>query len=397
MRPTVIICYESAWQYWRTPPLLRDGWINPAALDAELSANSPERRLLAPARSNARDAGRLVHSRLLGDLKGISLPVHVMVDDASSRHATDVVVAHRMPRNLPEGEVVDLGNGLGVLSSELTVLLHERQKDPIEVAKMMFEACGLFSLVPSNPRIDLVLAELVENGRISAQAYANKGIYGYCDSSGFALPTACEEDGLPLWVPSFDRYGCLTNLWKHSPLSSVEQISKALDGLEGVRGLPAARRALRAARDGAASPAEVFANLLLCSGAWMGGESWGDPDLNRQVPYAPSAKALAHSQFGVADMLWPDSCGDLEIQGKDFHADDLGFALASGRRAAFESMGYTVSELTWEQMADLELFDAVLPVLSRQLGFGLQERTPAFLRRRDELHRALFEAPYDED
>lgn len=86
---------------------------------------------------------------------------------------------------------------------------------------------------------------------------------------------------------------------------------------------------------------------------------------------------------------------DLEVQGMAFHADDQGFLVASGRRTALESMGYTVLEINHEQMADLEKFDAMLPSMARAVGYPLQPRTGAFLQRRDKLHRALFGLPYD--
>lgn len=394
----VVICDVSAWQYWRTPPQLREGWIDPEALRAALPEGSPDRAVLRPLRSNAREAERLVHERLLGDLKGVSLPVHVMVDEASSRHESDLVAAHRIPKGLPAAGLIDIGNGLKVLSPELAILVQRQARGTLDVAKMMFEACGLFSLAPSNPRIDLVVEDLTSRGLLTKDSYRGLGIYGYSNGAGQPLPAVLDksdENGDLLWLPAFDRAGHITSLWKRSPITSTDELARTIKQLGGIKGLPAARQALALVHDGAASPAEVYANLLLCSGAWHGGESWGSPDLNRQIPYTRTASALAHTGFAVADMLWPQAQADLEIQSETYHADDLGFALLSGRRAALESMGYTVSELSYEQMSDLVLFEAVLPALARQLGQTLQPRTPAFLQRRNLLHRELFYKPYE--
>lgn len=60
-------------------------------------------------------------------------------------------------------------------------------------------------------------------------------------------------------------------------------------------------------------------------------------------------------------------------------------------------MGYSVGELLYAQMADLEMLDAVLPSLAEKLGFGLENRTPAFLKRRQTMHEHLFGIPFEQD
>lgn len=391
----VVICDISAWQYWRTPPVVREGWLDAALLDQMLSAASLDREILKPLRANAREAERLIRWRLLADLKGLSLPVHVMVDVRESRHASEILRVHEYPRNLPADMLVDLGNGLYVMPPELSASLGMRKTDVVTMAKRMFEACGLFSIIPSNPRIQLVLNDLLSRGVLAALSSRGDGIYGYSDSNGRRQGFLDQEGEALPWSPTFDRTARLTDMWKRAPLTSTDAIAASLDRLEGVRGLPMARRALALARDGAASPEEVRAYLLLCSGWRVGGESWGTPDLNRRVDFTPEARLLARRSFAVADCLWMEPKVDLEVQGMAFHADDQGFLVASGRRTALESMGYTVLEINHEQMADLEKFDAMLPSMARAVGYPLQPRTGAFLQRRDKLHRALFGLPYD--
>ena len=372
----VVICDISAWQYWRTPPVVREGWLDAALLDQMLSAASSDREILKPLRANAREAERLIRWRLLADLKGLSLPVHVMVDVRESRHASEILRVHEYPRNLPADMLVDLGNGLYVMPPELSASLSMRKTDVVAMAKRMFEACGLFSIIPSNPRIQLVLNDLLSRGVLAASSSRGDGIYGYSDSNGRRQGFLDQEGEALPWSPTFDRTARLTDMWKRAPLTSTDAIAASLDRLEGVRGLPMARRALALARDGAASPEEVRAYLLLCSGWRVGGE-------------------LARRSFAVADCLWMEPKVDLEVQGMAFHADDQGFLVASGRRTALESMGYTVLEINHEQMADLEKFDAMLPSMACAVGYPLQPRTGAFLQRRDKLHRALFRLPYD--
>ena len=398
----IIICGSSAWQYWRTPPVLRDGWLDESVLDAALPKESPDRAALRTLRRNAREADRAVHARLLGELKGVSLPVHVMVDAPYDRHPTTLVVPHRMAQGLPARAIRPLGGGLFVLSPEASALsLGRAETLPtriISVAKRAFEACGIFSIMPSNGRVDVALRELVERGALSPGASGRHGIAAFSDARGRRLPS-CDRHGEPLpWMPSFDRLGKITDLWKRPPLTSVSEMASLLDEAgagQGVEGAETARRALETVMEGAASPEEVRAVMLLCSPTWLGGESWGRPDLNRTVLLTSSAKAIAHQARCVADVLWARQKVDLEVQGKAFHADEQGFNVATGRRPALESMGYAVLELTHEQMANLELLDAMLPTFARALGMPLRSRTPAFLKRRAALHRALFDGPYD--
>ena len=54
-------------------------------------------------------------------------------------------------------------------------------------------------------------------------------------------------------------------------------------------------------------------------------------------------------------------------------------------------MGYVVAELSWDQLADLEKLDYVVPSLAEKLGFRLQERTVSFIKRRKKLHDQLFQ------
>lgn len=393
----VTLCGISAWQYLRTPPALRDEWMDAAALAALLPERSADRIALKSLRTNAREADRLVHGRLLGDLKGVSLPVHVLVDPKDSVHKSSLTIPHRISGELPRGALEDIGGGLSVLRPEYAIALPYRPANAIQIAKMIFEACGIFSILPSNDRLDIALKDLTTRGIITRDSAGGGQLYGFSDERGIPLASFGKDgESLP-WTPTFDRRGRLTDLWKRPPLTDVASVSAAAKKLTRTRGLPDVMRALGVAKDGAASPAEVQAVLLLCSGPWFGGESFGSPDLNRRIIYTSEAAALAQRSFAIADLVWPDKKLDFEVQGEAFHADEQGFVVATGRTPALESMGYTVKEITPRQMADLELFDTMLPALAKAGGFGLRERTAAFLRQRGILHDALFGEAYDPD
>ena len=389
----MVICDVSAWQYWRTPPVVRDADLLPGELTGERLAQAAELLGISPAtlagRTNARDADRAVCTRLYGDLQGVEAPVHVMVPAGSSMHHSSLVVPHLLPEWLGPEQVVSLGNGLAVLSPEVTLLYGTRRRGAVAVAKMMFEACGLYALFHPTPRARLTIGHLAENGTFEQLVRDAAPIYGYSDEQGRPLG-AYGPLGEPFeWIPYVEDDGTPDDMWKRPPLTSVARLHEAAAAIGERRGMADGLRALKMTSNGSASPAETMANLLLCSGTWCGGESWGKPDLNRQIDYTDVAKRLSHRQFAIGDAVWADRRCVLEVASLTHHGEDYRRLADARRRAALESMGYTVGELMPEQLADLSLLDASLPSLAERFGFELQARTPAFLKRRRALYDAL--------
>ena len=392
----VVLFDVSAWEYLRTPPIVASVAL---AQDAAAAALPECSRLLAAvgsARKNARAAEAVVAGRLLGDLKGVSLPVHVLCDTPCSEHKSDLVHVHRLPKGLPTSCFESIGGGLHVPAPEAAVCLHGQHRSVVDVAKMVHEACGIFSLCPQNERVRLATRQLEEAGLIGrGLTPPDKRIYACHGDDGRHLGFL-DGEGEPLpWEPCYDRRGVLTDLWRRPPLASVETIAEVMRGLKGTRYLSAVERALGMCHDGAASPAEAKASVLMCFDAHSGGEGWGAPKLNMRIPYTPEAQKLAGRDYAVADCLWEREMVDLEVNGMAFHADAEGFLVETGRRPALESMGYEVLEITPAQMADLETLETMLENFSRQTGKPLKKRTVAFLRARKRLHEELFGRPYE--
>lgn len=392
----IALCDISAWEYWRTPPLLRYFAISDNALLQAEPEGSPLLRALTHSRQNTSAVERLVALRLGQDLKGLSFPIHIMTDEPCRRARTDFLHIHRIPKALPSTAFTSIDFGLSVVSPTYCTVVHCQQRSVASIAKMMFEACGIFSICPTNNGIDLAIRGLSEITPVLREGVPKQlGIYGCYDASGRKLGFLDAEGNKLPWNPCIDRSGNLTDLWKRPPLTSVSDIAAACEGLAGLRYLETVQRALQVAHDGAASPEEVRAVMLLCSGAHLGGEAFEAPILNMTITYSEQARALAHRSFAIGDCMWPHAKTILEVNGEAFHADRSGFLIASGRRPALESMGYTLLELNHEQMANLELFDTMLPAFSKALQIPLRHRTSAFLRRRNQLHHELFELPYE--
>lgn len=391
-----IICDVSAWEYLRTPPIVQDVELTPELMLA-FTGKPPHKESLSQ-RSNAREAERLIGSRLLTDLKGISLPVHVMMDENCGNYRSALIHPHRIPRDLPLQSLTELGGGLYVLPPELAVTVHSQFRSPIQISKMMHEACGLFSVCPQTNRVKLALRLLKESGGIAIDAIPrSKVIYAYYGSNGKRLPFIDEEGETLPWAPCFNSSGALTTLWKRPPLTCVDDLEITLSKLKGLRYLRSSREGLKLTRDGAASPAEVQASLLFCGDARYGGEGWGaqQVQLNRVVEFDHAAKDLAGIAFAVADFLWPGLRSILEVNGKDFHSDKRGFFLDTGRTPALKSLGNAVEEITPSQMRDPELLETMCAVIAKNLGLPLQERTASFIKQRRNLHYELFEQPFE--
>lgn len=420
----VILCGQSAREYHDTPPQIRDVEIPiEVALAPPPHGLGMPRRLLFP-RRDAREADALVAGRLLTDLKGVSLPVHVYVEEGSRLHGSALTMPHRMPRALSSDRVINLGAGLGVLDRAAAQVLGNPKEDIAGAAIRMTEACGTYARadrMTSRSRLvfDLLLeaGELGADGRGAIREFRGStgGRLGFLDQLGEMLP----------WEPVFDRKGAFGELWRRPPLTSREELEVALEGLGGAspdvgsslerigthgcpmtanrqrdptprlamraaRGTKIARDALPMVTEGSASPLETNALLLLCAGTWLGGEAWERPRLNQRIDLTAEAQVIAGRSYCIADALWPEHMAILELDGMAYHADREGFRVATGRTPALESMGYRVCTLTYAQLADLEVLDAVLPALARNLGQTLRPRTIAYLARRERLHRALF-------
>lgn len=111
----VILHGDSAWAWYRTPPAVREIEIDDDAA-RQLSIIEPEiKSSLAAARHTFGEALETVQHRVLFDLKGVPLPVHILIsDEQACRHRSKLVQAHlqiwKIPPLLRPEELVALEN-----------------------------------------------------------------------------------------------------------------------------------------------------------------------------------------------------------------------------------------------------------------------------------------------
>lgn len=383
----------SAWAYACTPPVVRDIAISDerAVASPPLGAGYPARLLTLPSRAG--EAQRRLAGRMLLDLKGVEPPVYVMRSDSFDGTSGKLISWHRASSWLQPRHCEDIGNGVSVVLPEYALMQMARALTPAKLALLMFEACGIYTLAPQTQRMELVIHDLIAQDvlRPGVVLGGDDGVREFADARGrrVAFVDARGEDlG---WQLSFDRMGNPTNLWKRPPLTSHACLERVVEELAGARGIRTAAKALALCCDGSGSPAESRALMMLCGPCWEGGEGWPWPSVNRRIDFDDQARCLAGTSYAVGDAVWMDKRVILEVKGYAYHADRQGFHEEEGRTAALEHMGFSVFSLTYDQMADLELFESRVHALAWLLGFPLKMRSRSFLMRRERLHRELFE------
>lgn len=389
-----IVCDLSAWQYWSTPPAIRKAVLPSELAHASLSESAEFPACVLVPRKNAGCLDTMIRSRLLTELKAVTLPVHILASDPLARRKTRLVHPHRMRVDLAESELFDLGGGLAVSSPEATLRHLARKRSFGFVLQKMYEACGIYALVPQTSRVEATVNLLANEGALSRDAIkAMPSISAFYDASGAVVPHVNNEGKTLNWKPAIDRSGNITGLWKRPPLVSLDAL---LLHTETAARIPRARgtaRALRAARqtmEGSASPLESKAAIMLFAARSIGSEHLTEVKLNHTVGLTAEAALLASQNSCIADALDSQHGLIFEVNGRAFHADRDGFVEHSGRRAALENMGYTVMDVTNEMLSDLERFDAFLTSVEKKAGIRLREKSVSFLERRDLLHAELF-------
>ena len=384
-----IACDWSAWQYWSTPPAIRDVELPLELACTEDSENLGVPRRVVLSRCNERAADRAVRSHVLTDLKGVSLPVHAIIGDGYSGRKSLLVHPCRIRIDLRDDELVDLGNGLAVTSVESTLRHLVRFTDEAIVLEKMFEACGIYSVIAKTSRVSAAIS-LIEDLKTAAQTM--RGINAYRDASGCEI-FHVDKDGEPLgWKPAFDVRGNLTDLWKRPPLTTCDRLIASAEAavIPRSRGTRRAVNLARCVIGGSGSPLETKAAIMLFAPRSEGGEGLRVPHLNRIIKFTQDAAILARQPYCIGDMVDTEGQFIIEVNGEAFHAGREEFRYSSRRRAALANMGYTVLDIDYEILSDLERFDAFLQTYARVAGVSPADVSTRFLARRKKLHEGLF-------
>ncbi|MCI2241728.1 hypothetical protein [Adlercreutzia faecimuris] len=256
-------------------------------------------------------------------------PYHVLVADAAARGKSRLVRSHVCAAAYPPGSFRRLARDLYVSSPELCFL----------------------QMAPSLPFGRLVLLGMELCG-------------------GYAL----DPDSL-------EGFRC------REALSSAAALRRTTRRLAGVKGVKAARFAVRFVADGALSPMEAAVVLLLCAPTSRGGYGLELPALNAEVRLTRSAGRWPASR--LCDLYWPARRLAIEYDSNRFHVGAERIARDAARRAQLAREGVEVLTLTWDQVRHAGRFHEVAVLVAMRLRGGFRCSRSDWEARRAELRRQV--------
>ena len=175
-------------------------------------------------------------------------------------------------------------------------------------------------------------------------------------------------------------------LGKRRPLTSVRRIGAFIGRNPGILGAKPARRALGLMVDGAASPPEVFLAMALGLPYRFGGYQLPGIAANRRIKPSSKARAIAHRNTLVPDILCESSRLDIEYDSNTEHASAAQLTRDAQKRLALEADGYKVITVTARQIGSQGEMRKIAEQSRRRMGTRLRPQSAAFRQQQ----RALF-------
>ena len=318
-----VISNKSAVEYWRIHG------------KAQIDRQNRHRRKAPPAISP--DAATI---RQLNN-KGLSYPIHVLVSTADIRRRSKKLKPHVCTHPLPEGSIIEVGEGLFVCSPELAFFQMASDLKFAKLLELGLELCGTYTLPV-------------------------KGVH------------------------SEDPEVAKKQLYNRTQLTSKERLAAFLARTEGQFGQRRFSRTLQFMADNSASPRETQLFLLLTLPYKYGGYGFFQPELNAKITPTKAAKETSSKKFFRCDLFWPEHNVAVEYESDLIHLTPLRIAYDSMKRNSLIAMGITVITVTNKQISSAEDFDRVAKQLAVNLNRRLRSNeSDGFLKARCELRSLL--------
>lgn len=173
------------------------------------------------------------------------------------------------------------------------------------------------------------------------------------------------------------------------PLSSTGKLVRFAERARGLSGARPFGKIARNAVDGAASPREAAAALILGLPTHLGGYGLGLPRLNQEIPLVtPEHCAFGHRCFRV-DMLWEGSSVALEYESDAFHSQAADIARDSRRRNILDALGIEVVTMTNAELKSVADTERIARRIAKRLGSRMRIRATDHAAKHSDLRRAL--------
>lgn len=344
-----VICDKSAFRLYRTPPAV-------LALFDEL----PIARDQATRQS-------LVKQPFVQYVLGA--PLHVLVTERSKRTSAQNIKQHLWTGDLPCGAIQEI-EGLGVFTSpELTLLLLARWMTVTQLALVMYEFCGSFTVYKMPPELSLQISQ-------------------------FGFDVLNTKAG---WHQVIDFKGNPTDLWSRPPLITLESLRAFAQENRKFRGGVNFAKAADMVAGMTRSPLEAKAALLLSASRRKGGCGYR-LKTNKKIFLTRSARKIYQHDYCEADIYIesPDRhrIVDVECQGAAIHSGERAVTSDANRTTALESMGINVVQITNEDIQSSVRLDVISQHIDARLNMGMRVKTDkmrkAELRLRKEIPSTWF-------
>lgn len=171
------------------------------------------------------------------------------------------------------------------------------------------------------------------------------------------------------------------------PLTSKQNIAKFIAQNSHLTGIANARRVLPFLVDRAASPPEIFLQMVLLLPHFLGGYGLPRCEANYSLTLSPQARAIARHATLVPDCCWPDKRLAVEYDSNAEHLTSRQITLDATKRLALGKEEFHVVTVTNQQLADQARMLSVVKELAHHLGVRLRIRSRSFPQRQRELYR----------
>lgn len=241
-----------------------------------------------------------------------------------------------LPKSLPNGSVLHLGENIQICSPELLFLLMARSLSFPDLVLFGCELCGTYA------------------------------------------PSLESDDGIV----------------QRCALTTASRLASYVAKMPGVHGVARARRVVPYVLDGSASPREAKLALLLSLPCRYGGFGLEKPMLNYQIKSRRMDGRLLGSESYYCDLYWPSAKLAVEYDSDARHASADRIRRDSKRRAALNQAGVTVLTVTAAQFDGIAEMERIARIAALALKARRSTKRFGCTEARERLHAALLRADW---
>lgn len=240
----------------------------------------------------------------------LTVPLHCYCAQKQKSQRAKGVTAHYAKTALPPNAIRRLSERVGIVSPELALLQIANEITLAELAGLITEFCGRYSIQDNAPH----------------------------------------------------------GMFSREPLTTVKKVSSFSNAVRGLTGATALRTASHYALDNSRSPAETAAALLLTLPRMRGGYGLRGACLNPEVNLSAMARAVVGTPSLKPDIMWPKARLCIEYDSHEFHFDTSRVVNDARRKNALLLSNLHVITLTKTQLFDRREMDKIAKHVAAKTG-----------------------------